>query len=671
MKKILCWAFLLSFYSLNYAQVSNVKTVNHTAAVNCLTKSCQELAAENWSNAVFYANLGAAYDTTIADFSYILAVCYSKLDRSIREQLICAETACMPDMQWRYYDKKDAQLLCAKLYAHTKRYREAFDIVSAFQERSADIDYIKVQCLYGFNRKTEARRLLSEALDTWAFDFRFARIFLQNERNSEKTNETIGIAEKIIARSYVWENSNPEILVLLSPFEPNKNETIRRLKIYREMYAPFNTSCTTDDLYIHSYAVLLSLNFGIISEKIAVEEFFNMSAMFFDPMSHSKITAQGFYAPHLEELCRLVTDNTLRSIIAGNIVSYKDCVFDCDRNGNLQSIIFYESGRPTRAVFDSNLDGVSDMSVSCNFGIPTEVLIPATQTTVIYDEYPHVNRASFEGKQYIMRPLDLQFQPVKLAALDLNLFDLSSAYSNMYVIVENKAAETLSSRALTQAAVYVEQKLHDNVIERVLLSNGVPVSSQSFIGEKLLATAQYKNGIISSKTLDRDCDGYFETYQTYDVSGKLLTVSIDVNRNKIYEYTEKHEANSIQKIWDEDEDGEWEILYTQMGDYALVKWLHPITNEIIQVDFVKFIPQSIQYLGVKKQLYASAEHTFFWIGKKIEEPALNSAIEKNINNYFNQSLTEVVSYSVTINNINVFAVKSGGVIFAQIIEAIK
>ncbi|MEL3905171.1 MAG: hypothetical protein P1P63_08710 [Treponemataceae bacterium] len=667
-KNFFAFAFLCWWGTALTAQVSSVKTVNRTAAVNCLTKATEEVSAENWANAVFYANLGLAYDGTIADFPYVLALCSEKLEKSLNEQLSFAEEACNLDMSWRFYNRSDALLLCAKLYAQTGRYREALSIAESFSEQSADIDYVKLLCYYGLSQKKNAQSLLLQALDTWAFDFRFAKVFLQQENSSARTKINIAIAQKIIARSYVWESSNPEVLVLLTPFEKDRTETVRRLKVYREMYAPFTQSYTPEDLYLRSYALLLSLNFGIIDEKTAVDEFFNMTAIFFNPLTQVKTRAKGFYAKHLEELCRLVKGKNIRKIIADTIVSYNDCVFENGDDSLLNAVIFYENGRPSYAVFDNNQDGIADMTITCNFGIPTEIAMPATNTVVTYDEYPNVNRAMFENEQYILRPLDLRFKPVHLQALKLNLFDLTSAYSNMYVLTENAGQAPLNKRMLLRAAAYIEIPAENGGIERILLSNGKAISSQSLIGETVVATGNYKNGIIAKRELDRDCDGYFETLETYDKTGRLLTVSVDINKNKIYEYSEKHDANTIEKIWDENEDGNWEVLFLQIGDVSMVKWIHPINGEIVQVDFVKGIPKRIDYLGVKTDVYADAKNNFYWVGSRVDNAELNARIEKEITKYFNQSPVEVVSYSVTINEYNIFAVKSGGVIFAQIIE---
>lgn len=665
-KNILALVFSFVCF-LGVAQVSNFKTVNRMAAVNCLTKATEEVASENWANAIFYANLGSAYDGSIADFPYVLALCYEKLEYSFNEQLGFAEDACNPDMNWRYYNRADALLLTARIYALTGRYNEALAITSKLTDDSADIDYVKLLSYYGLYQYQNARSLLIEALDKWAFDFRFAHIFLQKETSSAKTAVTNAIAEKIIARAYVWENSNPEVLVLLTPFETDRNETIRRLKVYREMYAPFTQSYTPTDLYLRSYALLLSLNFGIISEKVAVDEFFNMTAVFLNPLTQKKMRAKGFYAKHLEELCRLVKGQSLRDKIAETIVQYKDCVFDDEGDGLLNSVIFYESGRPSLAIFDTNQDGKVDVTVACNFGIPTEIEVLATNTKITYDEYPNVNRASFEGDLYVMRPTDLRFSPVNLQALELNLFGLTSAYSNMYILTQNKRTAALNKRTLVRAAAYVETPIDESTIERVLLSKGVAINSQNLIGELVVATGNYKNGIISKRTLDRDCDGYFETLQTYDKGGKLLTVSVDINRNKIYEYSEKHEPTTVHKIWDDDEDGNWDVLFTQMGRYSLVKWVHPITDEIVQVDFVDTIPKAINYLGQRTELHADAKNNFFWVGKNINNKAISSKIEKEIKTYFSISPIEVISYSLTIEGYNIFAVKSAGVIFAQVI----
>ena len=90
-KNFLAFAFICLFCVAVNAQVSSVKTVNRAAAVNCLTKATEEVAAGNWANAVFYANLGLAYDGTIADFPYVLAICSEKHDQAMSGQLAFAE----------------------------------------------------------------------------------------------------------------------------------------------------------------------------------------------------------------------------------------------------------------------------------------------------------------------------------------------------------------------------------------------------------------------------------------------------------------------------------------------------------------------------------------------------------------------------------------------------
>jgi len=73
-------------------------------------------------------------------------------------------------------------------------------------------------------------------------------------------------------------------------------------------------------------------------------------------------------------------------------------------------------------------------------------------------------------------------------------------------------------------------------------------------------------------------------------------------------------------------------------------------------------------MEINTEVYADAKNNFYWVGTRVDNHELNERIEKEITKYFNQSPVEVVSYSVTINDYNIFAVKSGGVIFAQIIE---
>lgn len=668
-KKLIAFFYFCLICSIS-AQVYDIHTVNTVAAKNCLTKAQDAFSSEQWSTALVYAQLGAAYNANLADFPYLIARCYEKLDYSIASQIIYIETACAEHTTWEFYDSNDGKVFCALLYAHTKRYEEALAIIDTLQFQSSDIDYIRLSCYYGLNQQTQALALLDEALDKWAFDFRFPKLFLQNERYATKTATIQRLAEKIIARSYVWETSNPEVLVLLSPFETDIDETVRRLKVFRQMYAPFTKTYTIEDLFVRSYALLLSLNYGLIGEETAIDEFFNMTALFLSPETQKQTRVKGLFGKHLEELCRLVQDPSMRAQIAQNIVTYNNCIFDDEGDGILNTVIMYDNGRPTKALMDTNQDMQLDITVECNFGIPSHITLHNSMV-VEYDEYPKVKNVLIANDLYVMRPQDLIFKPILLQPLMLNLFDLQAAYSNLYIITENNVQQSITQTELLQAAVYVDVLLAQSplTIERVLLNRGVAISSQTMLGDTIIARTQYTNGRIAKKTLDRDADGYYETEQHFERNGNIAQVMVDINRNKKYEYRETYSNTGvIQKYWDENEDGTWEILYTQTDNTISVQWVHPLTKEIVHVSFNGTQPVSVTYLGMSDTLYPNEKSTFYWVGTRPYPTTQAQNIEQEIEQYFNQTVAEVVSYSVNKNGFTIFAVKSGGVIFAQIIE---
>ena len=169
------------------------------------------------------------------------------------------------------------------------------------------------------------------------------------------------------------------------------------------------------------------------------------------------------------------------------------------------------------------------------------------------------------------------------------------------------------------------------------------------------------------KRIDKNGDGYFETVIEYDFNGELKKISADLNKNKFYEYAEIYnEDGSVVKTCDSDEYGKTEISYTQYKNgTSITEWMHPKLKKTVSVRFEKNIPVELIDGNIKRKIAASGAEPVYWLRQL---PDIPESINKKISEIFNQNELPVVSYMFAVNEFEIFAVRSGGLIFAEILN---
>ncbi|MGI5084705.1 tetratricopeptide repeat protein [Treponema putidum] len=667
LKHKLCAFFILICIGL-YANQS--EGVNLSAALSYLQNSARLFTEEKWNEALFEAQLGEVYDPKTADFLYIQAMCGLKLNHPNEDILEKADASCTDGMVWRLYDINAGRLLAAQINCRMLKYKEALDLIRLLPFESADSDYVKADALYGLGRDTEAKRLILEASDRWSFDARFAKLFFLRERGKKIDFLGKKLSEHILSRLYVWQEENPSLLLLASPFETKSEENIRRLKLYRGMYLPFSESNYLEDLYYRSYSTLLCLRYGIIDEQTAVSEFLSSKVYYFNPILKEYTLTHAMYESHLVELLRLVSNSILRNEIK-NFLSVYDGLIVNDENADLiiDSKIYYKNGRPWCAEFDTFQTGYPEYTVECNFGIPSAIHGKKNEYTAVYDAYPAVKTFTKNSVIYVMRPLDLTWAPIELKELNLKLYGINQKQNAFFSLKIDKNAESLHQGTLIYSSAFSEENTPyiDGGVKKVFFDKGIPIKAEVTVSGNLYSQTNYRNGLPVFENIDKDGDGYFETRVEYDSVGLLKRIDIDLNKNKLYEYSELYEKDaSIIKIWDNDEDGNFEIKYIQYenGD-SQTEWVHPKLNKRVSVNFKNGIPVNL-FDGEKRlDLIPSDKGNLFWLNKS---PTNIEKINEKIIEIFNQTGLAVVSYMFSINNIEVYAVRSGGFVFAEIVN---
>ncbi len=663
--------FLMSVVLLWSAQgvfAQTIEDVNQSAGFAYLQKAAEACSNQDWERALVQAELGEAYLPSYADFHYIQAKALTELQKPRGDSLAHAYGAMDKGLKWRIFGTEEAALLCVRLLVETRQYEQSLQMLKRVSALSADKDYYRAAALYGLGRRQEAQGVIFTSLQRYPFDARFTKLFFMQERGRKANARTKNLARRLLSRIYVWQESHPELLVLSTPFEENTDEIIRRLKMYRSYLELPNAKV---DFFTRSYAIVLALNFGIISERSALDEFLtavNPKAHLLSVRHTKNVT---IYRSHLEDLCRLIKDETLQAELLKFIDSFSGILYyDDNKDGIINARTKFYQGRPLLSEFDPDQDGYPDFIVNADFGTPSKITGKKKSYELVYDDYPSVKRLKKKDVLYTFRPLALRWHPIKNVPLKLDLADENGKKLSFFTLALGRQSEFPSDGELLKSAVYFEHpKAHvENSRVRVYIDGGVPLSAETTIDGHPYAFAEYRGGVIVSQRIDRDGDGYFEMRESYTKKGRLQKIHIDVNKNNIFEYYEEYFANkTVKKFWDSNENGRYEIAHVQFPNgNAITQWIHPKTKKRVEVQYKSGIPRVLISNKKRLSILKDNKEPVYWLNNI---PDFAGGIAAQLMSLFEKKQYAVSSCFVTIENKKIFAVRSGGFIFAEIIGA--
>jgi len=675
-KKICFNIITLLIFGMSLLSAQNsVSQVNMVATIASLEKTIELYASGEYGAAKFQAELGQGYASNVADFPYLIALCAYLLDESAEHCLHALLPAFEDGMQWHRYSKMDANLLSARLNLHLKNYRESLHMVTSLPFEMSDAELIKASSLYGLNRRGEAEAVIDQALDRHSFDSRFPKLFFIQEKDRRRTEYSRKVAKRILENLYVWKDSDPILLALSVHFEKDDKINRRNLKIYREMHTHFLPSYTPNELFLVGETILSNINFGILSDEASIKELFSLKVELRDHETGKKTVMNAVYREHLLQLSKLIGNNEAREVIKGILSNYSALVIeDENHDGILESVLYYKSGRPDVALFDPDQYGYPHLIVECNFGIPKTVRIEDSATLVSYDEYPYVSSVKMKDEFFQMLPRVFKWQPFTLERLKLMLFSDVEKHKSFFVLKINSHLNDLSPSSLTKVAAYKESELEDEV-ERVFYDKGEIISREKRVSGTVILLVNYKNGRPSVGKCDVDGDGYFEKKEEYDDEGHLHKISLDFNKDGVFEYNETYDANgSIKKEWD---DGGLHsgksinrITYTSFSqDASVIEWVHPVSGQLVRLNYIEKEPSSVDVGKTNFPIFKDVEGSIYWF-KKIPDNSAKIAMTatKAIEEKMAKEASPLFSCIVEMQGGTVFAVKSGGLIFAEYVS---
>lgn len=674
MKRIFVLLSVLLFLVIATTAVASEEDVssevNMVAASSCLERTIALYAEGSYEAAMFQAELGRGYAPKMADFPYLKSLSAFLLDEGAKYCLDYLNIAFEQGMVWHRFNPEDASLLRANLNVNMKRYAEALRIVSSLSFEISDAALIRAKALYGLGRRKEAEDVILQALDRHSFDPRFPKLFLVQERDIKKTVYSKNIANRILENLYVWKDNDPLLLPLSVYFEDDDKINRRNLKIYREMHTNFLPSYTTQELFFAGETILSNINYGILSDEASIRELFSLKVGLKDFSTGKKITQNAIYKEHLLQLAKIVGNQDSRELIKSLLLNYSGVILeDENKDGIAESTIYYKAGRPDVALFDRDQNGYPSFIVECNFGIPKKVLVGNEMHTLIYDEYPFVSSFQMQDDFFQIRPHVLKWQAFTLERLKLMLFSDTEKHKSFFVLTLNPNIKEINEASLKHVAAYKEVKKEDEKI-RTFYDRGEIISLETRIDNEVVSLVNYKNGIPSIEKNDIDRDGYFEKLQEFDRYGNIKKISVDFNKDGIFEYNEFYLANgSVRKEWADTNPSNahltTDVVYTLLSSSdEVVEWTHPLTGKVVSLRFSDGEPLTVQISGVKIPILHENTSPIYWF-KNIPNFAGNitGVLEEELNN----NSSPIFSCIVEVAGGSVFAVKAGGHIFAEFV----
>ena len=268
-----------------------------------------------------------------------------------------------------------------------------------------------------------------------------------------------------------------------------------------------------------------------------------------------------------------------------------------------------------------------------------------------------------------MRPLALRWEPVAQTELDLRLRDTDAEAPAFFTLRLRNNARLLQEHDFIFSVLYSEEpsSLDENAVVRTHFEDGLMISAETKRGVQTLAVNQYRNGVLAQKEYDYDGDGVFEILEQYSKQGKLEKISVDINKNKLFEYYELYKTDgTVIKNWDENEDGTPEIQYTQFpSGNAQTVWKHRYSGLPVSVYYKDGAPERLTIGKTSVPLIKDPSHNVYWLEMS---PSFSDKVAEKLTALFKDTDSDVEARTVIIGSYELYAVRSEGAVFVQMLR---
>lgn len=684
-------------------------------AVRCIDIAKNLLANEEYEASYSRAALGLTYDNTVADLYYIQALGMSQ--RGLPPYKIEPLLKSALQNKWYEYNKDAARLLLASLYTKTARAAEALSLLNERPLLSGkDALYIRANALYLLGNIGDARKTVRQGALRFPEDPRFALLFFEREREPSRENggngaqtageiadatdsaQTAGSADNaeisgvntalnggdesdktfaelsslFVSRAYDLQDADPDVLLKASLFAFSEEDGRRLLKAW-------NAYGKTDPRY-----AVYALKAGLMSEEKA----FDYVEPFFSGTSDYALVKSFVSLVSGEK-----TKERVRKLYAAFAATLR---FDTNGDGISDMTVNYRSGRPSLIEYDANQDGVIDWTADCDYGVPVKVNLVQEDAVLWYGSWPSLSRVIWSGGTYTLNEDRLFASPVNMVKDPV--MEERASLSFYLPVLRDDVRSVLNADDLFALSHTVERKSAEGENTRVRFSlfDGKAQNAVYTDNGTPYAYAFFENGALRFRNVDRDKNGTYELTEIYayadenallyrsseearelslrlfgaDNAAKglyLQKVVSDADGNGIIEFGEEYGPNGKTTAqWNDNETGSMIIRYAKNGDSEETEYVHPVSGRHVRLIIQKGIPVSADGIPVERDATAP----FFWIGVS---PGGNYAqkVIKELNQKGSSGVICTVTNLIWLKDkdrfARIFAVKNGDTYFGELL----
>jgi tetratricopeptide (TPR) repeat protein len=490
-----------------------------------------------WADAEETLSRASDFSDVSSDVSYLLALARLRGGKPVGAALEALSRA-VEAGRWSRYAEHDARLLEGECLAAIRSFDQALAAVSSCPE-SPEKTLVRLRALAGQGDRGRFRALARDALDAYPRDTRIVRLLFAFLDPSVASDGDLSLAETALSRLPFLLDADPFLAVLAYPFVRDSRERRDLIAAYRA------------EGHVSPRSVGPALELGLIADADAAAELF----------SYPSVDLKT-----LRSVFSLLRDDDGRSRFSRTAAAYSGTVSeDADGDGRSEARTVYAAGTIASFSYDSDQDGIPEVSVDFRDGLPVAARVAASLSVepnagllsagrpvasrpagegervfarVAWSRYPYASEAELDGVKY-----EYAAREFPLAPLTLNRLVPSG---DARIPQADPLAFRLTERSLLSFAAAVEREgeLAPGSVERVSFVRGVAVRAVETLKGAVIARTEFDRGRPAARYLDLDLDGRMEAVQRFrfsETEGAVVDrVEIDENGDGKIDRTERY-----------------------------------------------------------------------------------------------------------------------------------
>jgi len=550
MKKTLCALWFISF---SFIFSSNLFTQQYPGGRDDSQPALQYayfvqqlIEEEKWSEAQAAARRAGDFANASSDISYQIALVQSHFEESIIVIIDSLDKA-IQTSRWVIYNENSAFLLKAQMLITLKNYYGALtwlDTVGARMGSSAqiraDAEMMRLVSLRGIalgspNLQALAvfRTSVLNAMDRFPRDPRPLQIFFEYAQNRLPDPVTppvypidlpvqsdINLLELAIRRLPFLIETDPELAWMAAPFMRDTDAARRLLASYR---AGSLSPQQDYNFRPNPSSIPVALNFGLIDDRIAIEELFmatiSSSASLSSPVIKQETDTLFVNKAVLDDTYKALRSEDGRRLFTQKLLGFTGLIYaDEERDGYAESFAGYHDGSIVNFTHYTIQDNVSKINMIFDFNYDPKVFFtavagpPQQRAEILYERYPSVIQAKLGDELFLFAPADFQYAPVAFTEIGgSNAYDglLFPVVSNQYISLTYRSLVSFCSRLLRPSLEF------EGAVETIYIDRGVIHYVTEEINGMQISVTEFERGLPVVQYIDLDHDGRMETIRRF------------------------------------------------------------------------------------------------------------------------------------------------------------